>query len=380
MKLTPRRPALPCEWRRSVRSNRPGFTLLEMAVVLAIIMILALVVFSATLRQMDRVAAQKETAQLADFSTALQASIQRTGFIPGPANWVTNLAAASGASSNSILLNDRQVARLLLVDPRLRIDGAGLPYTQEVTGSSNRPTNARLMLLSRLGPRALPAALTAGTYTTADFTNLWNWAGGETTLPAGTLWNGWAGSGADLQVQRINLDALFVRLLLVNFPTNLPTPGRYTLGNVTNSVPNGPGLDAYFVRNSLIGLINDNGATDFQLLIRDTSIYYDRTTWRLSAVGYGDTITAARVTDLLSTMEAVMGSFRNSPRNANALGGATPDSVANAMTNFMTAYIAWANIGFAKTGSVYTTAKNYQSNVWAGMNNLIYNVQQGRCN
>lgn len=357
----------------------PGFSLIEMTVVLAITMILALVVFSATLRQLDRVAAEREATRLASYATSLQNAIQRTGYIPGPANWVTNLAAELGSSSNAIALNDRQQPRLLLVDPRLQLAGAGLPFAQGVLGSTNRPFNARLILLSRLGPTALPSALTSGSYSTADFTNLWNWAGAENTLPSGALWTGWSGSSADLQVQRLNLEPLFVRLLLVNYPTNLVNRGRYVVGSVTNFVPNGLGIDAYFLRTTLIGLVNADGATDFQLLNRDTSIYYDRTTWRLNAAGFGDSISAARATDLLSTMDEVMGLFRASPRNANALGGTTTDSTANAITNFMGAYIVWANAGFPKSGTIYTTAKAAQAAAWTNMKNLANNIQQGQC-
>ena len=376
-------------------AGRAGFTLLEMTVVLAVIMILSLVIFSTTLRQLDRVAADKELATLNRYAEALKQSVQRNGSIPGAANWVAVVATELGTGSTTVATNDRRRARILLVDPDLEIgrNGGKLPYTNCIYGSTNMangqvcaPINPRLILLSCLSPLPLPAALTSGSYTTADFTNLWNWAGADQTLPAGTLWTGWSGTGLDLQVQRINLAPLFVHLLLMNYPlaTTAATQGRYSLVSPTNYVyvPN-TGVDAYFIKNTLIGLINTNGATDAQLLTRDSSFLYGYDgVWRVTPKGSDISSDA-----MGAILEQMMVQFAASKGNANAavVNGvqATPNSVANAMTAFMAAYVPWANKGFPTSGadvSYYTAAQAAYNVVTAQMEALANNLQSGDCN
>jgi prepilin-type N-terminal cleavage/methylation domain-containing protein len=354
-------------------AGHAGFTLLEMTVVLAIIMILSLVIFSTTLRQLDRVAADKELANLNSYAEALKQSIQRNGSIPGAANWVTVVALELGAGSTTVATNDRRQARLLLVDTNS--SPIRLPYNQVITGSTNPPGKLRLMLLSCLGPKPLPAALTSGTYTTADFTNLWNWAGADRTLPAGTLWTGWSGTGLDLQVQRLTLSSLFVHLLLGNYPASATNQGRYTLGTITNSVPNGTGVDTYFLKNTLVGLVNADGKTDAQLLTRDGSFLFETGVWRIAPQG-PDTSSAV----LGEALEQMMIQFRASKGNKLASGGATPTSVANAMDAFMSAYVQWANNNFPPTGPYYVAVTAANNAMMAQMENLAADFQETECN
>ncbi len=374
--------------RRSRRSARSAaFTLLEMAIVLGIIMILALVVFSTTLRQLDRVAADKEIATLSRCAEALKQSIQRWGTIPAATNWASVVAAELGVDASSVAVNNRQRARILLVDPTLQIgrNGSGLPYTQGIRGSTNTgngfvcpPINPRLILLSSLGPTPLPEALTTGTYNSATFSNLWNWSGSENTLPAG--WTG-SGSGLDFQVQRLNLSSLFVHLLLMNYPPAATTSrmGRYYLGSTTNSVPN-TAVDGYFIKNTLIGLINTNGSVDAQLLTRDTSFLYGFDgVWRVTPKG------TDLPTDMMrGTVEQMMVQFRASKGNAKAglvnNVRATPTSCADAMTTFMNAYVPWADDGFRRTGTLYTDALAAYNAVTAQMDALADNLTPNGCN
>jgi type II secretory pathway pseudopilin PulG len=372
-------------FRRSV--GRAAFTLLEMAIVLGIIMILALVVFSTTLRQLDRVAADKEIATLSRCAEALQQSIQRWGIIPAATNWATVVAAELGVEVAAVTANSRQRARILLVDPTLQIggNGGGLPYTNRVFGSTNMvnsyvcpPINPRLMLITSLGPTPLPEALTNGSYTSATFSNLWNWSGSENTLPAG--WN-WSGSGLDLQVQRLNLSSLFVHLVLMNYPPASTTNrmGRYSLGSSWAYVSNPP-VDAYFIKNTLIGLINTNGSVDAQLLTRDTSFLYGFDgVWRVTPKG-----TDLPTDTMRGTVEQMMTQFRASKGNANAglvnNVRATPTSCADAMTTFMNAYVPWADDGFRRTGTLYTDALAAYNAVTAQMDALADNLTPNGCN
>ena len=351
-----------------------GFTLLEMAVVLAIIMILSLVIFSTTLRQLDRVAAEKELANLSSYAEALQKSIQRNGAIPAATTGAAVIAAELGANPAAVATNDRRRARLLLVDPALRIGpgGGGLPYTQGVNGSTNLPASPRLILVSCLSPSPLPAALTGGTYTIADFTNLWNWAAADQTLPAGTLWTGWRGTGLDLQVQRLNLAPLFVRLVLMNYPatTNL---GRYNLGTTISSVPNTTGVNAYFIKNTLIGLLNGNGRSDAQLLVRDSNFYYADGVWR----AYPEVAAPTQV-GMGAIMEQMMTQFRGSPRNSNADHGATPNSAADAIEAFMQAYVLWAD-GEFQNATLKAAAYDANEDMKHALKDLSKDFKAGEC-
>src|SRR5204862_4397289 len=137
------------------------------------------------------------------------------------------------------------------IDPNLSIAGAGLPYTQTSAGSLNVPSSPRVMILSSTGS-PLPAGISSGVATAADFTNTWDSADG--TVPSAPAFAGWSGSGDDLKIQRITLPPLFVRLLLT---TNVSNSAYYSIDS-TNwadryNVPS-PGRDGYFIRNSVLFL------------------------------------------------------------------------------------------------------------------------------
>jgi hypothetical protein len=66
--------------------------------------------------------------------------------------------------------------------------------------------------------------------------------------------------------------------------------------------------------------------------------------------------------------------FVVSPFNTNALAGTTPPTVLNAMSNFMYNYVPYAAYAatnnWPTTGTLYTAAKNAQTNLVYAMNNL----------
>src|SRR5213594_2279784 len=64
-----------------------GFTLIEMIGVLTVICILALALMPTLIKQMDRMAAEKETAQLKAFGEAFRSSVVKTKSIPNQAGW-----------------------------------------------------------------------------------------------------------------------------------------------------------------------------------------------------------------------------------------------------------------------------------------------------
>src|SRR5439155_8855693 len=115
------------------------------------------------------------------------------------ADWAAAVATELGVDTAAVTTNPRRQPRLFLIDPNLSIAGGGLPYTQTSTGSVSQAVSPRVMIVSSVGT-PLPAGLSSGS---ANFTNIWNAADG--TVPASApAFAGWAGSGDDLKVQRVD--------------------------------------------------------------------------------------------------------------------------------------------------------------------------------
>src|SRR5206468_12164910 len=123
-----------------------------------------------------------------------------------------------------VLTNGRRFARAFLVDTNLVI-GGGLPYTQGTNGTA-RPISARMIIVSSLA-RALPIA--SGVPSATDFGNIWNAA--ENTVPAGSPFAGWQGTGEDLRIKKLNLEPLFYQLILVNHSSDTNNVPRYSIDN-----------------------------------------------------------------------------------------------------------------------------------------------------
>src|SRR5438093_7549031 len=77
---------------KSIKESKNGrphraFTLIEMIGALTILAILATFLVPALIRQMDKIAGDKESAALKSFGDALQQSIMRTRYIPNESDW-----------------------------------------------------------------------------------------------------------------------------------------------------------------------------------------------------------------------------------------------------------------------------------------------------
>src|SRR5438874_798809 len=175
-------------------SSQRGFTLIEMIAVLSVIAILVAAIVPSVIRRMDRGAWTRETADLNSIADALTQSILRTKIVPGTNTWATAIATQMSLPVSAITTNPRRFARAFLIDTNLSI-GAGLPYTQTTNGTA-KPANARMIIVSSLA-RALPIA--SGVPPAADFSNIWNAA--ENTVPAGSPFAGWQGTGEDLRIK-----------------------------------------------------------------------------------------------------------------------------------------------------------------------------------
>jgi prepilin-type N-terminal cleavage/methylation domain-containing protein len=322
--------------RKHVRPDS-AFTLIETIAVMAVLAILAAVLVPTLIRRIDRAAWTKETADLNSMADALSLSILRGKTVPGTNEWATNIASQMSLPVSSITTNSRRNARAFLVDPNFSINSAGLPYTQNINGATNKPVSARVMILSSI---AQPLPVSTGVPTSADFNNIWNAA--ENTVPAGSPFTGWGGTGEDLRIKKLNLEPLFYQLVLYNHdPTNITAPFSIDR-QATNAVSSGPpGWNKYYLASSDVWLLDSNyNLRTRYLLNRSISFIFESGSWRGQIQGgetFSDTngVAASAFLSLAST-------FYNTTNNPSAAGGASPSAVLISMYTFMFDYVFWA--------------------------------------
>jgi prepilin-type N-terminal cleavage/methylation domain-containing protein len=352
--------------------SQHAFSLIEMIGVLAVIAVLATALAPSFVRQMDKTAGDQESAAMKSFGDALQRSIMRYRYIPSDADWATNIATELGVDVAYVTTNPRQQPRFFLIDPNLSIAGAGLPYRQTNSGSVNIPSSPRVMILSSVGT-PLPAV----TATAANFTNIWNAADG--TVPtAAPAFAGWNGTGNDLNIQRVDLSPLFVRLQLSWVVSSHKDPWpKYSIDSnnwatardvtngwdVTNGQPTPPtDWPGYFIQNSILFLYNDptkpnpgGGYLDSQqILIRNNTFNYDQDTWR-GSIG-GEFFLGGL--DIASVVDRYLAAYPN----ARAQNGTNQQAiVVQSMITFMDRYDDWAGAGFpTNTAPTYVAVQNAQ--------------------
>ena len=360
-----------------IRHSHRSFSLIELVCVLAVIGILAGMLVPALIRQLDKIAGDQESAALKSFSDALQQSIMRNRYIASYDTWASTVSIELGVDASNVSTNARRQPRVFLIDPALRIGDNTtnrLPYTQAnwltqtrsgsgVTNSAGAlvpPLSPRLVMLSSIA-RALPAGVVSGVPAAADFNGIWDSADG--TVPSAPAFAGWAGSGDDLKIQRINLSPLFVRLVLT---TNVSESAYYSIDSTNSAdlynVPS-PGRDGYFIRNSVLYLYT-HGRTIIdsqQILTRDTSFVYDQNVWRSSLTG-GSFLAGSL------DLGSIVDKYLDAPENTNALYTIAKSNitqqavVVSNMIAYMTAYTNWAASNF-QDAARKTTARNVEGNL-----------------
>jgi type II secretory pathway pseudopilin PulG len=362
--------------------HRFAFSLIELIGVLAVIAILGAVIFSATTKSIDVGVSKQESITLQSFADALQNSILRNRYVPGQSDWYQKIATEMGVSTNAVLYNLRNPnsQRAFMIDPSFQVGvaGAGLPYNQSTNaGGSIQPISSRVMIVSSLGP-ALPAAGVAA----ANFSAVWNTIDGN--LPTNGF-AGWTGLSDDVKIQRVNLSSLFVRISLANYST--PSQGQYKIDGVGPlAVPTGSGTNGYYIQNTLLELLTDaasGSTTNARLILDNTATYfYVAGVWRNIpyvpvAVGAGLIQTNSDAATLAQMISISASLFSSSPYNTHAAAGMTPPVVVNAMSNFMSAYVPYANWVvnsnggvWAKSGPYYSAASIAQTNLGTSLMNL----------
>ena len=246
-----------------------GFTLLEMVGVLAMLAILASMMAPAFVKQLDHAAWNKELSDLGAISNAVVLQALRGKTIPDATTWSQSVATWVARPVSQVASNPRGIARLFLIDPALQLAGEGLPYVQTNTGTA-RPVGARVMILSSIGP---PVPVTN---TNANFSDIWN----TPTLVKPASWAGWQGSGEDLLIQRINLEPLFYRLILVNRsgdPNAVATIDANPSEKITNR-------DAFYLAGTTIRLNSGASTNMTSLLTGDVSYVFENGGWQAQIV------------------------------------------------------------------------------------------------
>lgn len=307
---------------------RSAFTLIEFIAVLAVVAILAAIIFPVVIRRTDRAAWIKEVNDMTAISNALVLQISRTFTIPGATNWAQSAADWAARPVSQILTNNRGFARLFLYESGGWLAG-NVPYTQGSTGTV-AAANVRIVIVSTIA-EALP--YTNGAIDTASFNSIWNVA--QSAKPS--FFSTWTGRGEDLVIQRLNLDSLFHRLVLLNRdPT--PSPAAYSI-NSTNTRLLTNWTSSYYLDGTVVGLCSYTLPMYRFVLGGDVSYAFDAGMWRSTFGGGGkdnsDTAKAfvAQTSAFLSVTNTAAGAAR----------GASSQGSVSAMFAFMYTYSLWAN-------------------------------------
>lgn len=349
----------------AMQRNGSGFSLIEMLGVLAVIAIAALVLLPNLIKRIDTAAAEAEAENLKLMSDSLKLYIKRNWYIPTYTNWADVIASQMGWEKGAVLTNDRRIARAFLIDPNLRIAGSQLPYTQRVSGSTNKPVNVRVMIVSSLFD-TLPVS--SGIMSSSnDFNAIWNTP--EGSVPS--IWSNWRGKnyGELLKIKRINLEPLFKYVTVNTTPNSVPAFGvgtNYDLTGVDKINLTAQTFATYYLEGTIVYLYRTNGVLDMRQIIEsDTSFYFANNYWG------GQPLLGAKIDG--QDFQSCADFFLMALLNSNARNGATPQSVVNALIDYMNAYIAWANAGFDKRSPTYTALQNAQSLLDSQTSGLIWN-------
>jgi type II secretory pathway pseudopilin PulG len=313
--------------RSTPHSRIAAFTLVELIGVLAVLAILGALATPAVIRQMDEAARTKEVSDLNAISNAIVLQVLTNKSIPSLANLPQSAAAWARVPINEVTNNRRRCGRAFLADTSgwFGTAAGSLPYTQTINGSPTAPVNARLMIISRIGGRALPA--------TINFTDAWNTA--DRAVPS-SWGSGW--SGDDLVIQRLGLDPLFHRLVLVNRDPG--TNGNYSIepSTTVTTLPAGVTRSGYFLDGTDVTLMYPSGELQRRILLTcDGSCGFNGSQWADDYYGPGSQGDAA------DDFAYWAFRFMAAGRAPTAQQGKTPEGAVTAMYDFMLVFSLWAN-------------------------------------
>ncbi len=339
--------------------HRSGFSLIEILGVLSIIAVLALVLTPNMVGEIDRAAHLQEAQALRRIALGLEQHVVQHRTIPDHGGWVEAVASETGESPSWVTANPRGGSRVLLIDPRFGVGPAGTnrpPYAQTHEGST-QVVNPRYLILSSMGA-PLPVTVTSGFAGSAtEFDELWNLVDG--TKPAS--WS-WAGVGADLKLQRVDLTPKFHHLTLNSVDL---LPGRYAVdASAVAEVTRSP-ISFFLLEGSILSLVGtDNSIQSREVVDRATSFSFEAGIWR------GQLFAGIPIAALTgSELEAVATSFLAAPENPDT--ATTTEDVYKAVQDYMSAYNAWALAGYPSSGALRNAVTSTQSILSTAAGNLV---------
>jgi len=322
------------------RLTARAFTMLEMIGVMAVLLILALALSPILIKQIDRMAGDKEYGQLKAFADAFRQGVVKTKTIPNETGWDSMIATNLGVQIDQVRVNERSVPRVFLIDPAFQVGsttGLHPPFAQDLNGSGNPPVSPRLMMVSSISVY-LPVSLVSGLGLSSGpyaFNNIWD--SSEGTVPAG--WT-WTGKGDDLKIQRLNLSDLFYSLYLNN--QDVLNSASYAIdGAPVPTLSPGAVGGAVFLDSTVVSLYGTNGAVQFLEALHQSRYFVFDETWRGGGF-VGPTIHHPDGVDLQLAANIFLNNCRDNP---NCTTFSPPPSVRqqviNAMIAYMSDYVLW---------------------------------------
>src|ERR1043166_173912 len=322
-----------------IRNRHGAFTAIELIGVLSVLALLAAAIVPNVIRKTDLATMQRESSDLTVIANGLTRTILTDKQFPATNSLTTAIATYLNLSVNQVATNPRGFSRIFMVDPNLKINGAGLPYVQSNNGSSTAPTNARVLILSTI---AQPAVSTISD----SFANIWN-------TPPGGKPSTWTGKQDDLCIQRVELGVLFHKLYLLNIDTNYN--GYYTLQtNTPSSVPPGGSLTFYVLDGTALSLYSGGVSTNLQirsLLVQDESYVYQDNRWTRD-------LSEGKINETLGEFGTWVQKFLNQAPPPYPDNHATPQAVVDQLYTYLWAYWVWATANFEGIGDGTTTTQD----------------------
>jgi type II secretory pathway pseudopilin PulG len=326
-----------------------AFTLIETLAVVTAVGLLAAALLVPMIKQLDGIAATKETESLNLLAKAYKNYICSSKVVPSYTGWATNVANRLGVSVATVTNNFRGLRRVFLIDPALELGGVratSLPYSWSLSNSvsfTTPPVSPRFMLISSISSQ-LPSGLVSGIGATNGanaFNNIWSTPEGQ--VPSG--WS-WSGNGEDLKVVRFDLTDLFVQIILNNRDSNTVANAlpRFQMDDnffVKVPVPFG-GRKTYFIKGTELKLLNVLDVLEYsEVLTTSRSFTFEYGSWQ----GEAFVANAVSQTSPLD-LQKIMNSFMNAPANTNAKFGASQLAVSNALVAFLGEYVTWRDAGY----------------------------------
>jgi prepilin-type N-terminal cleavage/methylation domain-containing protein len=338
-----------------------GFSLIEMIGVLAIVALLAATLAPVVIKRIDFAAWNTESASLSAMADALTQHAVRSGNIPCAINyaWVRAITNELALASNNIAVTPRGWSRAYLIDPGGWLGSAlaSGDWNQSQGGITNA-FNARVMIVSCM---SMQLPVSSGIMSSPSaFSDIWNTP--VNAKPANATWANWQGKGGDLLIQRVNLQPLFHRVILVNGMTNghpEEWQGSFSINaNATNNVPmGGAGMNSFYLDGSVLGLYTNNPPSLMaqEIIKSDLSRVCEYGVWQ-------DLINLGLTNNPPTDLGSIAASFYTNTPPIGSTNWGTPAVVLGLMTAYMNGYSSWAAQGFTYppvgTNATYFTPYN----------------------